>query len=189
MESRGNIGLIVLVVAGTFFLTVTSVRAYPKGAPPGVTGGFREGTCNECHESYDLNAGRSAGLGDLIVTGFPKQYQPGEMYPIKVEITHIQDSGVWGFQLATRVRETGAQAGELKPTDSHTQVLSEKGIQYIGHTAEGTFFNTFAFTWVAPPTVAGDIAVNAAGNAANGDASPVGDYIYSTSVSIAPPAH
>lgn len=189
MGSRGNSGLMVFLVAGAFFLAVTSLLAYPKGAPPGVTGGFGEGICNDCHDSHDLNAGRTAGIGDLVITGFPKQYQPGEMYPIKVEITHAQDAGVWGFQLATRVQETGAQAGELKPIDSHTQVLSEKGIQYIGHTAEGTFSNTFGFTWVAPSSVVGDLVVHAAGNAADGDASAVGDYVYSTSISIAPPSH
>jgi hypothetical protein len=44
----------------------------------------------------------------------------------------------------------------------------------------------FTFTWVAPPTPVGEIVVNAAANAANGDASPVGDYIYSTSLSMVP---
>ena len=177
------------MVAGALFLTVASLRAYPKGAPPGVTGGFGEGTCNDSHDSYALNAGRTAGLGDLVVTGFPREYRPGEMYPIKVEITHEQDSGAWGFQLATRARETRAQAGELKPIDAHTEILTLQDIQYITHTAEGTLSNVFGFTWVAPSSAVGEIVVNAAANAANGDASPVGDYIYSTSVSIAPPSH
>ena len=164
---------------------VVSVRAYPKGAPPGVTGGFGEQTCNECHDSYALNAGRAAGLGDIVITGFPKDYKPGEAYPIKLELTQQQDSGVWGFQLATRAKDTHAQAGALKPIDSHTQILSMQNIDYITHTAEGTFSNVFEFTWVAPSTAVGEIVVNAAANAANGDASPVGDYIYSTSLSIA----
>jgi hypothetical protein len=154
-----------------------------------VTGGFGEGTCNECHDSYALNAGRAAGLGDLVVTGFPKEYTPGETYPIKVEITQQQDSGAWGFQLATRVKESHAQAGTLKPIDSHTQILSLQNIDYITHTADGTFSNVFEFTWVAPSTAVGEIVVNAAGNSANGDASPVGDYIYATSLSVASPSH
>jgi Reeler domain len=164
---------------------LVSVRAYPKGAPPGVTGGFGEQTCNECHDSFALNAGRAAGLGDVVITGFPKEYRPGDTYPIKVELTQQQDSGVWGFQLATRAQDTHAQAGTLKPLDSHTQILSMQNIDYITHTAEGTFSNVFEFTWVAPSTAVGAIVVNAAANAANGDASPVGDYIYSTSLSIA----
>ena len=177
---NGLIFFIVMLLAA-----VASVRAYPKGAPPGVTGGFGEQTCNECHDTYALNAGRAAGLGDVVITGFPKEYKPGDTYPIKVEVTQQQDSGVWGFQLATRAKETHAQAGTLKPLDSHTQILSMQNIDYITHTAEGTFSNVFEFTWVAPSIAVGEIMVNAAANAANGDASPVGDYIYSTSLSIA----
>jgi hypothetical protein len=175
---------LILVVVMTLML-VGSLHAYPKGAPPGKTGGFGEQTCNECHDSYALNAGRAAGLGDLVVTGFPKEYKPGETYAIKVEVTQQQDSGAWGFELATRARDTRAQAGTLKPIDSHTQILSMDNIDYITHTAEGTFSNVFEFNWVAPSTAVGEIAVNTAANAANGDASPVGDYIYSTSVTIA----
>ena len=170
-------------------VAVVSLRAYPKGAPPGVTGGFGEGTCYECHDSYALNAGRAAGLGDVVVTGFPKAYTPGETYPIKVEITHQQDPGAWGFQLATRAKETHAQAGTLKPMDAHTQILSMQHIDYITHTAEGTFSNVFEFAWVAPSAAPGEIVVNAAANAANDDASPVGDYIYSTSLSMASASH
>ena len=180
-------GFIVLVV--TLLFAAASLRAYPKGAPPGVTGGFGEGTCNECHDSYALNAGRAAGLGDLVITGFPKEYKPGETYAIKVEVTQQQDSGAWGFQLATRAKDTHAQAGALEPIDSHTQILSLQNIDYITHTADGTFSNIFEFTWMAPATAAGEIAVNAAANAANGDASPVGDYIYSISLSVASPSH
>ena len=135
------------------------------------------------------NAGRAAGLGDLLVTGFPKEYKPGETYPIKVEVTHQQDSGVWGFQLAARAKDTHAQAGALEPIDAHTQLLSLQNIDYITHTADGTFSNVFEFTWMAPATTVGEIVVNAAANAANGDASPVGDYIYSTDLSIASASH
>src|SRR5919201_730472 len=108
-------GFILLIAM--LLVAVASLHAYPKGAPPGVTGGFGEGTCNECHDSYALNAGRAAGLGDIVVTGFPKEYKAGESYPIKVEITHQQDSGAWGFELATRAKDTHAQAGTLKPID------------------------------------------------------------------------
>ena len=178
---RGFICSILLTVAA-----VATLRAYPKGAPPGRTGGFGEGTCVECHVSYDLNAGRDRGLGDVVVTGFPKEYTPGETYPIKVEVTQMQDSGVWGFELATRAKDTRAQAGTLKPTDANTQLEADSNIQYITHTADGTFSNVFTFTWVAPASAVGEIVVNAAANAANGDASPVGDYIYSTSLSMTP---
>jgi len=59
MVQKGFIFFIVTVL-----LAVASLHVYPKGAPAGVTGGFGEGTCNECHDSYALNAGRAAGMGD-----------------------------------------------------------------------------------------------------------------------------
>src|ERR671936_15974 len=124
-------GFILLIAM--LLVAVASLHAYPKGAPPGVTGGFWEGKCNEGHDSYALNAGRAAGLGDLVITGFPTENKPGETYPIKVEVTQQQDQGAWGFQLAARGKDTHAQAGLLKPVDSHTQILSLQNIDYITH--------------------------------------------------------
>jgi len=182
-----------IVVAILSFFGVTalsmSTRAYPIGPPPGVTGGFGEDTCVKCHNSFELNAGRAQRLGDVVVSGLPKEYRPGETYAVNVRLTHSQDQGVWGFQFAARVGEGGAQAGQLKPIDAHTQVASDKGIQYAQHTADGTFFDAFAFTWIAPASASGDVVVHVVGNAANGDASPVGDYIYSTSITIPAASH
>ncbi len=189
MTSRGRLGPIGPLAVGILLVFVSSIRAFPGGPPPAVTGGFGEDTCVKCHNSYELNAGRSKGLGDVVVSGLPKEYRPGETYLVKIEVTHTQDRGVWGFQLAARLKASGEQAGELKPLDGHTQLLSEKGIQYVEHTADGTFANVFEFNWVAPGTTVGDLIFNVAGNAADGDASPVGDYIYSTSVTIPAASH
>ena len=76
-----------------------------------MTGGFGEDTCAKCHSSYDVNAGRAMGLGDLVVSGLPSAYRPGATYPIKVELTHSQDEGLWGFELAARAKDAGEQAG------------------------------------------------------------------------------
>jgi hypothetical protein len=165
------------------------LRAYPKGPPAGVTGGFGEETCAKCHKTYAVNAGREKTLGDLVVTGLPAQYQPGETYALKVEVTHERDGGVWGFQLAARTKGAGAQAGTLEPKDTGTQVVTDKGIQYIEHTAEGIFANVFEFSWTAPAGPVGDVAIDVAANAADGDASPVGDYIYSSRVIVPAVSH
>ena len=173
-----------LVLAGTSFST--SGRAYSGGPDPGATGGFKEPTCNQsgCHNTFELNAGKGAGLGDLLVSGFPDRYEPGKKYPVKLAISHTQDRHYWGFQLAARVQSTGAQAGALQPGDGGTQVLEKNGVQYIEHTLEGIATNTFEFTWVAPAKGTGDVIVNAAGNAADGGGSPSDEYIYSTGLSV-----
>jgi hypothetical protein len=177
------------IITMVFLLIVGSVGAYPAGPPPGVTGGFSEPTCNRegCHVTYTLNQGRTAGLGDLVVTGFPKQYEPGKTYPVKITITHDSaDRAAFGFQLAARAKKSQAQAGKLQPTGSNTQAVEENGVQYVEQTLEGTLSNVFEFNWVAPATSVGEIVVHAAGNAGNGDGSPEGDYIYATSIDIAP---
>lgn len=182
MKRGAKLLLGISLVAG-LLLVATIVVAYPSGPPPAVTGGFGEGTCNQagCHNAYALNAGRDLGLGDLILSGLPEQYQPGMTYPIKVMHTHMQGRQAWGFQLAVRAAATGAQAGELKPIDVNTQVLVEKGVQYIEHTMAGTSYNVFDFNWVAPATSMGAVVMHATGNAANGDGVPTSDYIYTSS--------
>ena len=45
-------------------LDTAHTRAFSAGPDPGVTGGFNEPRCNH--------------------TGFPKQYEPGKTYPIKL---------------------------------------------------------------------------------------------------------
>ena len=188
-ENMNPSRILLLSVAAVSALSfvATSIRAYPGGPPPGVTGGFGERTCNQsgCHNSYELNAGRTSGLGDLVISGVPDQYQPGMTYSVRVTITHTEGRDAWGFQLAARVKESGAQAGEFKPTDGTTQTLLEKGIQYIEHTLEGTNSNVFELNWAAPSSSTGEIVLHAAGNAADGSLSPDGDYIYSTSATIA----
>lgn len=176
----------VLLLVSWILLTI-SVRAYGSGPDAAKTGGFGEVTCSQsgCHVSFDLNEGKAKGLGELMISGLPKQYEPGRMYPITLAVAHTEGRGYWGFQLAARVKETGAQAGELKPIDGSTQIVDEKGIQYIEHTLQGIAANTFEFIWVAPGSPAGEVIVHASGNAADGNGSPEGDYIYNTSVSVA----
>jgi hypothetical protein len=164
----------------------TSVGAYGAGPDPAVTGGFNESTCNQqgCHNSYDLNAGRAAKLGDVVIEGLPKQYEPGKTYPVKLIVTHTEGRMYWGFELAARAKGSGAQAGTLMPADGKTQIIEDKGIQYLEHTLEGIETNTFTFNWTAPAAPAGEVIFDAAGNAADGDGSSVGDYIYTTSITI-----
>ena len=177
---------IVLVAAVT--LVAISVVAYPTGPPPAVTGGFGEKTCDQtgCHNSFELNAGRSLGLGGAEISGVPAQYEPGKTYPIKVTNTHTDGRLDWGFELAVRALATGAQAGDLKPINDATQILADSGIQYIEHTRAGIFSNVFEFNWVAPSGAMGDVIFNAAGNAANGDLLPTGDYISTASITTSP---
>ncbi len=189
MSSRFVLLLSLFLPVCWLIFLAASLRAYSGGPDAGVTGGFGEPTCNQsgCHNSLELNAGKASGLGDVVMTGLPTQYEPGKTYSIKLAVTHTQDRKYWGFQLATRVKETGAQAGELKPIDGGTQIIVGKnGIPYLEHTLDGIATNTFNFSWVAPSGPGGDVVINVAGNAADGGGSPDDDYIYATSVTVSP---
>jgi hypothetical protein len=156
--------------------------AYSTGPVPKVTGGFGESTCVQCHSSFSLNEGRTLG-GVFHLLGVPKIYRAGTSYPITVVIGHPGQSR-WGFELSVRHSATGAQAGRLVPVDAMTQVKEDGGIQYVEHNPAGTRSGTvdgpveFLLNWVAPDPKGGPVIFNAAGNAANDSADPLGDYIY-----------
>jgi len=166
---------LIIIVHGLLF-------AFSAGPLPQLTGGFGEKTCVLCHTSHDLNEGRTLG-GVFHILGVPKTYIEGTSYPITVIIGHPGQSR-WGFELSVRHTPSGAQAGRLSPVDEMTQVKEEGGIQYIEHTSIGNRQHTmdgpveFHFNWVAPDPSGGPVLVNAAGNAANANGDPSGDYIY-----------
>jgi hypothetical protein len=151
--------------------------AYEFGPPAAHTGDFSEPTCTECHTSFPLNA---TG-GTLTVTGVPAQYQPGQTYPITVTIAK-SGQRKWGFELSVRVISTKQQAGTLVVINGDTQIQTQAGIQYIEQT-QTSYSNsksTWTFNWVAPATAVGDVRFSCAGNAANGDLTQLGDFIYTT---------
>jgi uncharacterized protein (TIGR03437 family) len=107
----------------------------------------------------------------------------------------------WGFELTARLNSdlASGQAGDLTPVDNFTQVICEdyapkpcaSGPQFITHTSAGTRNGTpvgatFQFDWTPPATNAGPVTLFVAGNAANGNGSPTGDLIYTSSAQLAP---
>lgn len=172
---------IFLLSAALAVLLTTSLSAFPDGPFPQLTGGFKEDTCKSCHKSYALNEGRTRG-GIFHLLGVPKSYQSGSEYPIRVVIGQPGQSR-WGFEASVRFPD-GRQAGKLKPSDEFTQIRPARGVQYIEHTEPGTRLGEadgpveFEFLWTAPDSAEGPVIFNAAGNAANGNDNPNGDFIY-----------
>lgn len=97
-----------------------------------------------------------------------------------------------GFQLAARFTEGGAAAGALAPTDARTTIVWDtvSHVGYIEHTAPGTSLSgevgRWLVRWTAPAAARGAVTFNVAGNAANDDDSPLGDFIYTTALRVAP---
>ena len=150
-------------------------RRFPDGAPPGTTGGFGEPTCMLCH----LGAEPNDPAGSLAIEGLPERYAPGQAYRLVVRLRRA-DLAAAGFQLSARTA-AGAQAGALAAVDSSTEIQTHPatGLQYAGHSRAGSRPGAaeWAVTWTAPRS-AGPVTFNAAANAGNADASPLGDYVY-----------
>ena len=193
MSSIRRIKLVTLGIAGLLFalcgLHDKPARAFSSGPPAGYTGAPDEVDCTACHTSFEVNSGE----GSVSISGLPDAYLPGQQVAVTVTVNH-PDGFLYGFQV-TAIDETGKEAGDLVPTDvDNTQerstTINGQPRQYIEHTFSGTFplvFNqrSWTFTWVAPGTDVGPVTFYAAGNGADGNQEPTGDYIYTTSAQVA----
>jgi hypothetical protein len=99
-----------------------------------------------------------------------------------------------GFQLAARFAD-GTPAGALAPRDERSVVIwdSVSHVGYIEHNLAGTALSGDAGRWIvrwtAPGNARGVVVFNVAGNAANDDDSPLGDFIYASALRVAPAPH
>jgi hypothetical protein len=160
---------------------VAASRLYRDAPPPRHTGGFGEPTCAACHFDNPFDD----GVGEVRISGFPDEYEPGEKYRITIEVRR-PGLALGGFQAAIRHAsgaQTGRPAGEMRAVDDRVAVVEPDSVSYLQHTLAGTTLEDgvarWTFEWTAPlHKVGGDVVLNAAANAANGDNSEFGDYIY-----------
>jgi hypothetical protein len=190
--------LLVLVVLAGLTTTVSVVVAwsppitadaarYAEGAPPGFTGGFAEQSCHACHFHADLNA----APGRVVLEGVPTSYEAGKAYTIAIVLSR-PDMKLAGFQLASRAAQGGAQAGSLAPGSEESGrivIETQGGIQYANQRATGTSTadGTVRWTvvWTAPQSAV-PVTFHVASNAADGDGTAEGDYIYLTTAESRP---
>ena len=142
-------------------------------------------TCYQCHWDNPLN---DPG-GRLSLAGVPDTYIPGERYPITVAIAH-PELVKGGFQMSARF-EDGKNAGAFRSPDPLTASISdeETHVTYVQHTALGARKaereSRWEVEWTAP-SQGGTVVFHVAANASNGDASPLGDFISTTSATVRP---
>lgn len=192
---------------GSFYLIAAIVVCFVPGEAfghsygpkPRVTAapGDDAKACTACHTTNALNSG--SGSVKIVLQGGPA-YIPGVKQRIVVQVSDPNQQR-WGFELTARLNSdlASAQAGDFTSVDNMTQVICEdygpkpcaSGPTFITHTSAGTRNGTkngvvFQFDWTPPATNAGPVTLYAAGNAANGNGSPTGDLIYSSSVQLTP---
>ena len=163
-------------------------NAYPEQLPGTYTGGFGEDTCQSCHFDYPLNPNE----GSLHVRGVPSSYEANKSYTFTIEVSR-EDLGKGGFQLTARYSDS-THAGAFKIPSGRT-TFSEVGEEkkYVQHSPTGVLPSdkgTISWTvaWKAPEQSRGEIIFNIAANAANGDDSAFGDYIFTREFKSSPSA-
>lgn len=177
------------LLLGSFLVAAFAPSRVPhaEGPPLGHTGGFGEPTCHACHNELELDA---EGSGQLELDGLPERYEPGETYLLTVVLASEGMEGA-GFEAAFRFAGSpppGAQAGTLAAVDDRAQVsyLGLTPVYYVRQTeagSQGGAVVSWSFTWTAPHS--GDaVAVHLAANSANGDNSPLGDFVLTWSDTI-----
>jgi hypothetical protein len=157
--------------------------AYRDGPPAGFSGGFGEDHCQACHSGDKVNA----RPGRLTISA-PERYSPGKTYTVTITLRR-PGMAMGGFQFTARFEADSAQAGTLTVVDGQqdrVKVLTDRGVQYAYHSRPGTQLTAtdvvrWTLHWTAP---AGSRAVlfHAAANAANGDDSQSGDFVYTSRV-------
>ena len=188
-----------LLVAMTVGIAPIAAFGHSYGPAPRVTGapGDNAKACTQCHTTNALNSG-TGSVKILLQSG--AFYIPGVKQRVSVQVADSAQQR-WCFELTARLNSdlTNGQAGDFTPVDGFTQVICEdsapkpcaSGPSFIQHTSAGTRNGTkngatFQFDWTPPATNAGPVTFFVAGNAANGNGSPTGDQIYTSSVQLAP---
>ncbi|MCH9031707.1 MAG: T9SS type A sorting domain-containing protein [candidate division Zixibacteria bacterium] len=162
-------------------LTELQGGSLPDGSLDGLTGSPGEFSCGytgSCHSGKPLN---ESG-GTLTLSG-PEMYGPCDTLEIRIDLAR-EGQRRWGFMItALDIRDSAA--GQLVVSDSlRTRYGEAINRQYIKQTIPGTDAGVadtapgWSVLWVAPDTSVGDVIFYVAGNAANGDGLPSGDYIY-----------
>lgn len=184
-----------LALALCFGVAGRKVKANQSGPPAQRTGAPQEQTCaiSGCHTSFSPNS----GSGTLTLTGLPTNgYTEGQQIALTVTLAQASRQ-LYGFEL-TALDSQGRRAGTLAVTDSsrtllQTSVVNGNLRQYISHNFGGSIPNgsnqgSWTFRWTAPATSTGPVTFYFAGNAANGNGSEDGDFIYTKSAVVQPAA-
>jgi hypothetical protein len=193
LSSMQKLALIpVLTFSAGFFISmvdpaiVLHEESYPEHLVGAFTGGFGEETCHSCHFDYDLNWDE----GELSVQGIPESIEEGKTYELELIVTR-DDMGKSGFQMTSRFKD-GRQAGSFQIAENDRMMFTKQvpdSLEYLQHSIKGTKpvedgKISWAVVWEAPEKVSDVIYFNITSNAANGDQSEFGDWIYTKEIVV-----
>jgi hypothetical protein len=156
-----------------------------------------EWSCTLCHTSEGNNLNTPGGKVEIL--DLPATYTAGQTYRLRVRITSDSTAAFaernWGFQL-TAVRASdgeGCGAFVLDDTDSLQVFLGESPDLASRHYVEQTVLGNrealaspveWTFSWKAPDAPEDTAFFFCAGNAANGNLDPTGDFIFTAADTV-----
>lgn len=170
------------------FVTPQNASAKLEGAPAGFAGNYEDQpgeprVCVACHWEYEVNSGPGSVSIDV-----PGSVESGDTVAVTVTVSGQQEDGRQGFELAVEDAQDDPLVGKFDLAGS-TNIRYADGADSTGHevthTEAGTALSTWTVNWIAPDDLDGDVTFYAAGNAANADEAPGGDYIY-TATAVLP---
>lgn len=171
--------LILVIIQSPVFSNSNGPQDGYAGDPPG------NNTCVECHNSFRLNDGE----GRLSIEGLSAEYELGDIYNLTINL-EAPNASRWGFEI-TALTERELRGGNfILVNDRETQISGGGGQepQYVKHLRQGTFAGnrsaSWRVNWQAPEETTGTVIFYLAGNAADNNDSPAGDYIYAISQQI-----
>lgn len=174
-----KITLVLSLIACAVIFAVGEQK-FSSAPPPGNTGQVPGNTCARagCHTSFPLNSG-----GGNITTTLPDIYTAGSAITFNVIVADANSTTArWGFSIKAVIEGTNTSVGtfegngftaNLNPSDNSE--LSHQGA-FPATASAVTFLN---LKWTPPAGLTQSVRFFYAGNAANGNSNPLGDYIYS----------
>lgn len=138
--------------------------------------------CTACHTSFEPNE----GTGSVMVDA-PETFMPGETITFTVTVDNTTPpvgTPKQGFQVSVEDDAAVEHAGTLVIVDDQNTRFSSTEQNYVTHTTAGNAQTTWTIGWTAPEDAPESVTIYAAGNATNGNFSPTGDYVYTTSATV-----
>ena len=184
MKNYFKIAAYFVFVTGIMGISASTIFALSGGPADGRTGSPADSlkTCNDtgCHNSFTLNSGKAT-----FSISAPDNYTLGEVVPITISFGN-SSTLKHGFELsALDAKDNHIGTFSSVAGDNKTQTSNGN---YIKHTSAGSSQSgnaSWNVQWTAPTSAVQDpVTFYAAGNEANFDFTPQGDYIYTTTEQI-----
>jgi fibronectin type 3 domain-containing protein len=181
IRGRATLLVVLLIVPLAFSLMAGAYMNHPLYR----TGAPGEGTCQNCHDEYQLNYGD----GYVKLVDLPDGYVPGQSYTLKVEI-YSPDMTRFGFEMTSVASEAGHAAGSFACIDSVGTMIDEGG-KYIKTTkmcldSATTGMTSWQVRWNSPSKAESDIVFYLVGMGSDADNDEDGDITYTCSMTLCP---